>query len=231
MICMKRSVYFTLALFGILLARAPVASAADSDEIALPNGTQLVVHLTTTLSSRGNEEGDPWLGKVSDPIFANGVEAIPAECKVRGHVTFIKPEGRTSGKGEMRVVAETISIPDRGTFTIVALLKNADDKTGSKVKDAEGTIEGPGKSTTTMAKEAGIGAAAGAGVGSIVRGGQGALYGAAIGAMAGVIHTVAKKHQGVMLPPGTEMTFVLNQTYLSLRIQMPQEDDASSSSK
>ncbi len=218
-----------MLLLVVAAATAP-ARAVDTDDIALPNGTQLVVKLTTTLSSKGNEEGDPWLGKVVEPVFSGGEEAIPEDCKVRGHITFVKPEGRATGRGEMRLVAETISIPDRGTFTIVALLKNADDDKGSKVKDAEGTVEGPGKSNTSMAKEAGIGAAVGAGVGEIAHGGTGALYGAAIGAMAGVVHTVAKKHQGVLLPPGTELTFVLNQTYLSKHVVVPHTDDSSSDS-
>jgi len=139
----------------------------------------------------------------------------------------VKPPGRATGKGEMRLVAETVSITDHGTFTIVALLKNAADNNGTKVKDAEGTVEGPGKSNTSMAKEAGIGAAVGAGVGSIADGGKGALYGAAIGAMAGVVHTMAKKHQGALLPPGTELTFVLNQTYLTKHVKPPPSADSS----
>jgi hypothetical protein len=128
----------------------------------------------------------------------------------------------------MRLVAETISTPEHGTFTIVAQLQDADDNKGSKVKDAEGTIEGPGKSDKSVAKEAGIGAAAGAAVGSMTHGGSGALYGMAIGAMAGVIHSVAKKHQGVLLPPGTELTFVLDRTFLSKHITPPPRSNASS---
>ena len=65
----------------------------------------------------------------------------------------------------MRLVAETISTPEQGTFTIVAQLKDAQDASGTKVKDDEGTVEGPGKSVKSAAKEAGIGAAGGAAVG------------------------------------------------------------------
>jgi hypothetical protein len=128
----------------------------------------------------------------------------------------------------MRLVAETISTPEQGTFTIVAQLQDAQDNTGSKVKDAEGTIEGPGKSDKSVAKEAGIGAAGGAAVGAIAHGGSGALYGMAIGAMAGVIHSVAKKHQGPLLPPGTELTFVLDRTFLSKHITPPPRPTPSS---
>jgi len=213
---------------AIILALGLLAWAVDDDDIALPSGTQLVVRLTNTLSNKGSEEGDPWAGKVAEPIFAGGQEVVPADSTVRGRVTFLKPAGRATGRGEMRLVAETISTPEHGTFTIVAQLQDADDNKGSKVKDAEGTIEGPGKSDKSVAKEAGIGAAAGAAVGSMTHGGSGALYGMAIGAMAGVIHSVAKKHQGVLLPPGTELTFVLDRTFLSKHITPPPRSNASS---
>ena len=218
---MKRTCSLTVATLGISLAVGLLAWAVDGDDIALPSGTQLVVKLTNTLSTKGSEEGDPWAGKVEEPIFSGGEEVVPANSTVRGRVTFLKPAGRATGRGEMRLVAETVSTPEHGTFTIVAQLKDADDNKGSKVKDAEGTIEGPGKSDKSVAKEAGIGAAIGAGGGLMVDGGKGALYGMAIGAMAGVIHSVAKKHQGVLLPPGTELTFVLDRTFLTKRITPP----------
>lgn len=218
---MKRISLLTMVALGLTLAAGSLAWAADADDIALPSGTQLVVKLTNTLSTKGSEEGDPWAGKVEEPIFAGGDEVVPANSTVRGHVTFVQPAGRATGRGEMRLVAETISTPEHGTFTIVARLQNADDNKGTKVKDAEGTLEGPGKSDKSVAKEAGIGAAGGAAAGAIVHGGSGALYGMAIGAMAGVIHSVAKKHQGPLLPPGTELTFVLDRTFLSKHITPP----------
>jgi len=224
----KGAFSLTSVTVAIILAVGLLAWAVDDADIALPSGTQLVVRLTNTLSNKGSEEGDPWAGKVAEPIFAGGQEVVPADSTVRGRVTFLKPAGRATGRGEMRLVAETISTPEHGTFTIVAQLQDADDNKGSKVKDAEGTIEGPGKSDKSVAKEAGIGAAAGAAVGSMAHGGSGALYGMAIGAMAGVIHSVAKKHQGVLLPPGTELTFVLDRTFLSKHITPPPRSNSSS---
>jgi hypothetical protein len=218
---MKHAFSLTLAMLGVALATGRFARAIDDSDIALPAGTQLVVKLTNTLSTKASEEGDPWAGKVAEPIFAKGREVVPANSTVRGHVTFLKPEGRATGRGEMRLVAETISTPEEGTFTIVAQLQDAQGGKGSKVKDAEGTIEGPSKSDKSVAKEAGIGAAGGAAIGSMAHGGSGALYGMAIGAMAGIIHSVAKKHQGVLLPPGTELTFVLDRTFLSKSIKPP----------
>jgi hypothetical protein len=225
---MKRACSLSIVSIGFILGLGLQAWAADEGDIALPSGTQLVVKLTNTLSTKGSEEGDPWAGKVEEPIFAGGQEVVPANSTVRGHVTFLKPAGRATGRGEMRLVAETIATPEHGTFTIVAQLQDAQDNKGSKVTDSEGTIEGPGKSVKSAAKEAGIGAAAGAAVGSMAHGGSGALYGMAIGAMAGVIHIVAKKHQGPLLPPGTELTFALDRTFLSKRIPPPPRSDSSS---
>jgi hypothetical protein len=225
---MKRVPSLAIMTVGFVLGVGLLAWAVDGDDIALPSGTELVVKLTTTLSTKGSEEGDPWVGKVEEPIFAAGQEVVPEDSTVRGRVTFVQPAGRATGRGEMRLVAETISTSEHGTFTIVAQLQNAQDSTGTKVKDGEGTVEGPGKSAKSTAKEAGIGAAGGAAVGAIAHGGSGALYGMAIGAMAGVIHSVAKKHQGPLLPPGTELTFVLNQTFLSKHITPPPRSNSSS---
>ncbi len=227
---MKRNGVLIVVTMVMVLTTGLMVWAVDPGDIALPSGTQLLVKLTNTLSTKGSEEGDPWAGKVEEPIFAEGQEVVPVDSTVRGHVTFVKPAGRAKGRGEMRLVAETISVTGRGTFTIVALLQKADDNTGTKVKDAEGTVEGPGKSDKSVAKEAGIGAAGGAAVGGLIHGGSGALYGAAIGAMAGVIHSVAKKHQGPLLPPGTELTFVLDRTFLSKHITPPPRSNSSSDS-
>ena len=224
---MKRGWLLTCVIVGSMVTCAFPVWAADSNDIELPPGTQLTVRLTNTLSTKGSEEGDPWAGKVEEPVFAGGQEVVPADSTVHGRVTFLKPEGRATGKGEMRLVAETISVPDHGTYTIVARLEDAQDSTGTKLKDGEGTVEGPGKSVKSAAKEAGIGAAVGAGVGTLAHGGSGALYGMAIGAMAGVIHSVAKKHQGPLLPPGTELTFVLDRTFLSRHITPPPRPESS----
>lgn len=204
-----------LAVIVLSMAATILMAASDNAPIDLPPGTELQVRLTTTLSSKGTENGDPWMGKVTDPIFAEGREVVPPDSTVGGHVTYVQAAGRATGRGEMRLVAETITIPDQGTYAIVASLQKADAGKGATLKDQEGTLEGPGKSDKSIAKEVGITTAGGAAVGAMVHGGSGALVGAGVGLMAGLIHGIVKKHGGVLLPQGTEMTFVLNQTALA----------------
>ena len=223
-----KQAYLLALLSALTLAAGPAGVAADEgSNIPLPAGTELQVRLTSALSTKNSDNGDPWVGRVVEPIFAQGREVVPASSRVDGHITYLKPAGRAAGTGEMRIVADTITTPGEGTFTIVASLQDAQGADGAKVKDEEGTIQGPGKNAKDAAKEAGIGAAVGAGVGVMTAGGTGALYGAGIGVVAAAIHSLAKKHKGVVLPPGTEMTFVLSRASLSKQVPAPRPKPSS----
>jgi type IV secretion system protein VirB10 len=194
-------------------------SFAADDAITLPAGSELHVQLITTLSSKTNETGDLWTGKVVEPIFGKGGEIVPEGSTVDGHITYVKAPGRVKGKGEMRLIVDSISTPDSSKYNIVASLKDA---SGTKVKDEEGTMQGPGKDGKGTAVETGVGAAAGAGVGAIAHGGTGALYGAGIGAMAGLAHRILKKGKDIVLPQGTEMTFVISRDTTAKKVPIKQ---------
>jgi hypothetical protein len=68
-----------------------------------------------------------------------------------------------------------------------------------------------------------VGAGVGAGVGAIAAGGKGSLYGLAIGGLAGLIHNVSKKGKDIILPQGTELTFVIERTTTAKRVTKPAE--------
>jgi hypothetical protein len=222
---MKLTCHLSLAAISVAMIWGSPALAADNT-IPLPAGTELHVRMTTTLSTKESEDGDPWTGRVIEPIFAQGREVVPAESSVEGHVTYVKPAGRATGKGEMRLVAETISTQE-GTFVIVASLENAEGGNGVKMKGDEGTIQGPDKGEKGAAKEVGIGAAGGAAIGALAHGGTGALVGAGVGVMAAAIHSLAKKHKGVVLSPGTELTFILSRNSLAKQAPRPQPTTSS----
>jgi type IV secretion system protein VirB10 len=192
---------------------------ASEEAITLPAGSELHVQLITTLSSKTNETGDLWTGKVVEPIFGKGGEIVPEGSTVDGHITYVKGPGRVKGKGEMRLIVDSISTPDSSKYNIVASLKDA---SGTKVKDEEGTMQGPGKDEKGTAVETGVGAAAGAGVGAIAHGGTGALYGMGIGAVAGLAHGLLKKGKDIVLPSGTEMTFVISRDTTAKKVPTKQ---------
>lgn len=199
-----------VVLAGLLLmALCPVLAHAADDVAGLPAGSTLRIRLITTLSTRTTQTGDPWMGKVVEPIFGHGQELIPAGSTVEGRVTYIRQPGRVKGSAEMRIVAESIVTPEAVKYTILANLEDTQGAEGAKVKGEEGTIQGPGKNTKDAATQTAAGAGVGAGVGAITAGGTGALYGAGMGVVAGVIRSLAQRHKDILLHQGTELTFVL----------------------
>ncbi len=207
-------------ILGSLIAAVMFSAIlfAQDDAITLPAGSELHVQLTVTLSSKTSETGDMWTGKVVEPIFGKGGEIVPEGSIVDGHITYLKGPGRVKGKGEMRLVADSIATPDRAKYEIVASLEDAK---GGNVTDQEGTLQGPGKGKKGTAVETGVGGAAGAGIGAIAHGGSGALYGAAIGSMAGLAHGVLKKGKDIVVPAGTEMTFAIARETTAKKMPLP----------
>jgi hypothetical protein len=220
---MRRKISVVLAALAVGVVFPALAAAADEETVTIPAGSTLHVRLMTTLSTRANQQGDPFSGKVVEPIIYEGVEVVPAGSILEGRVAFVKPPGRVKGVSEMRLVAETITTPEDVKYTIAAGLEDAEGAEGAKVKDEEGTVKGTGKSKKGAAIESGVGAGAGAGVGAIGAGGSGALYGAGIGAAAGLIHTLFKRHKDIILPQGTELTFVIQRTTTAKRVVKPAE--------
>jgi hypothetical protein len=196
-----------IALGAVLASGALGAARDDTNSFVIPAGSTLDVELTSTLSSKSNQTGDLFTGKVNEPIIYHGQEVVPESSIVEGHITFIRPAGRATGKAEMRLVLDTIKTPNGQKYAITASLKN-ENASGVTLKD-EGTVEGPGKSMKSAAKEAGIGAGGGAAIGAMAAGGEGAMYGAAAGLIVAVAHTLAKHHGAAVLPAGTDMTFVV----------------------
>lgn len=209
---LKARPYASWCAAVILMIASPSLRLIGADEgLTIPAGTSLEVELTSTVSTKTSNTGDLFNGKVTEPVISHGEEVVPENSTIQGHVTLLRPPGRVKGKAEMRLVLDSIRTPDGQNYSVSAALQDAKTPDGVSVKD-EGTVEGPGKSAKSGAKEAGIGAAAGAGVGAIAAGGSGALYGAAIGAVVGVVHTLAKHHGNVVLGPGTDMTFSIPRT-------------------
>ena len=101
-------------MVGLVLALlAPALMlASDLPKPELPVGTRVNVTLISTLSSAADHAGDTFTAQIEDPIFAQGMEIVPAGSTLRGHVTFVKPPGRVKGKAEMRLLADAIVMKD-----------------------------------------------------------------------------------------------------------------------
>ena len=197
---------FLSGLFLVsILGLSSLAQAAET--LIVPHGTRILARLETTLSSRDNQQGDRFTAKVTESIFVNGIEAIPAGSTIEGRVARVKQAGRMKGKAEMNLSYERLVLPNGISETVVGSQADLDDK--EKVDHKEGTIKGESSRKRDLA-EIGVGAAAGAGVGGISGGGKGAAIGAGIGGLIGLVDSMRRKGKPIEIPAGTLMVIRLD---------------------
>src|SRR5579862_4420246 len=117
---MTRSMLKCLPLSCLLLASVSTLTAQTSSPV--PAGTALMVRLDTTLATFSNRVGDPFQGKITQPIMVNGDTLIPAGATVEGRVTKISEPRRISGKPTIGLLPEAVILPTGERFYLDATL-------------------------------------------------------------------------------------------------------------
>jgi hypothetical protein len=178
-------------------ASAP-ASAAPVEQpkpqpIVVPSGTELIVTVDQTLSSKSSQAGQPFLATVAQPVSVDGKTAIPKGSRVTGTVLTAKTKGKIKGEGELAVALKSITI--RGN--------NYPIQTGT----LDSTQKGKGKRTAVTT---GGGAAGGALIGGLAGGGKGAGIGALVGAAGGLVGGAMTGNKQIEIPAETPLTFTLS---------------------
>jgi hypothetical protein len=193
-----------LALLSTLLLAGTLAAQTSP---SVPAGTSMMVKLETTLATFSNKPGDPFRGKVSQPIMLNGQTLIPAGATVEGRVTKVSEPRRISGKPTIGILPEAVILPTGERYFLDATLVDTNIGQGSDVNN-EGQFKGSGHDRRDTI-ETGGGTAGGMLVGGLIGGGPGVLIGGAVGATSTTVHWLAK-HRSATLPAGTELTLELN---------------------
>ena len=185
----------------------PAASALPTPaELPVPAGTALMVRLDTTLATFSNRVGDPFQGKISQPVVVNGATVIPAGSTVEGRVTKVSEPRRISGRPTIGLLPEAVILPGGERYFLDATLTDTNIR-GTDVNQ-EGQFKGLSHDRRDTL-EAGGGTAGGMLIGGLVGGGPGLLIGGAIGAGASTAHWLSQ-HRSATLPAGTELTLELN---------------------
>ncbi len=247
---MKRAIEFlsagAAALVLSVVAMAATQPAAPRPPM-IPAGTTLRVQLDTTLTDATNKNGDPFTADITEPVYVNGKQVVPQWSTVNGHIAFLKPSGRVSGKAQMRLVLDKITTPDGAIYALNGTLEQAQGgvcahtaATGKTSADQEGTITGCGKSKKSAAEAMGIAGGMGAGAGASIGmgkimecdwygycppGGSGIgtdiMDGAAIGAGTALVYTLFKHEQHIVLVQGTYLTFTVDRSTMASTAPAP----------
>lgn len=190
-------------LIPVILLASMLTAQTNS---AVPSGTALMVRLDTTLATFSNKPGDPFQGKLTQPVIVNGQTLIPAGATVEGRVTKVSEPRRISGKPTIGLLPEAVIMPTGERYFLDATLTDTNIP-GTDV-NSEGQFKGTGHDRRDQI-ETGGGAAGGMLIGGLAGGPVGVLVGGAIGAGATTGHWLAK-HRSATLPAGTQLTLELN---------------------
>ena len=192
------------ALFGLICFS--LAGFAQNN-VSLPAGTSLTVKLETQLSTFASQSGDPFSGRVTEPVTIDGKTVIPVGATVQGRVTQVSQPRRISGRPTLGMFPETLIMPNGDHFVLNATLVDTNVGQGTDVND-EGQFKGKGHEGRDL-KEIGLGTGGGMLLGGLIGGGKGVVIGGAVGATATVAHWLSRKNT-TMLPAGTELVMELS---------------------
>ena len=193
---------FLGSLSVLLLAVSAWAQTGTS----VPEGTPLKVQLQTTISTFSSKVGDPFQGKVTDPVVIGGKTMIPAGARIEGRVTKLSEPRRIKGKPAIGILPEHVVLADGERYMLNAVLVDTNIP-GTDVNE-EGLFKGTGHDRRDQIEVAG-GTGAGMLLGGLIGGGPGLLIGGAVGASATTTHWLVQRRSAV-LPSGTQLMLELS---------------------
>ncbi|MDR0311708.1 MAG: hypothetical protein LBJ21_08980 [Acidobacteriota bacterium] len=126
-----------------------------ADDINLPKGTKIVLHLNDTLSTASNAEGDEFTAVVANPVYIGDRIAIPQGSVVTGSVSRILHSDRLKGKAVLDLMLQSIRVTGRNPSEIAATLVRIDDPAGSGETQAAENFAEREKSAGGAAKPGG----------------------------------------------------------------------------
>ena len=170
---------------------------AVSDDLFIAEGDQLRLRLTSPLSTKTNREGDQFTARVVSPsAFVNAT--------LVGHIARINHSGKATGKTEILLAFDEITLPDGRSAPFEAQVEKVYEGATVKTVDEEGNVQTGSRTKDTATRGAG-GAALGAIIGGIAGGGKGAAIGAVLGGAAGAGSVYVQSGKEIIFEPGTEM--------------------------
>ncbi|HXG92220.1 MAG TPA: hypothetical protein VNN73_07590 [Blastocatellia bacterium] len=164
------------------------------------------LRMNQTISSGKSRMGDRFKATVITPVYADGVEVVPAGSIVEGRVTSAIPARSRGREGQLAVAFDTLVVPDGKKYSIDGVLTELQDDRHGEV-DAENEVSGRSSDKRQIIYVGG-GTAGGAILGGVIGGAKGAGIGAVLGAGAGVAGALLTKGNEAELRSGTEIGMV-----------------------
>jgi hypothetical protein len=192
-----------LTLAGIFPAYAE--APAKGELLSVPAGTTLHCRISETLTTKLNHQGDAFTVTISEPVLADGREAIPVGSTLQGRIAQMDRPGRIRGVSQMRLTVEQINFSDGRKIPLSAALLTAYGAGNVKVVGSEGLVKGSSSRNADL-EEIGAGTTGGTLLGLIF---AHPFVGAAFGATATAVDRMRRRGKDLTLPAGTQLNYQL----------------------
>ncbi len=191
---------------ALILSMPFAGLAAD-----IPKGTHVLLRMVNSINTRTAEEGNQVYLQTASPIAVNGQILVPTGAYVQGVVSRSKHSGRVSGRAELGIRIETLTLPSGKTFRVSPRLAAVDsNETDQKVENVENTVK-QGSDYSKDAQRVAILAGSGAGLGGLTdRSWKGAGIGAGAGSAVGIATVLLTRGREVELKQGTTLDVVFD---------------------
>src|SRR5512135_1432386 len=122
-----------------ILAALLASFAAQGAEI--PKGSHVLLKMMNSVSTRTAVPGNQVYLQTAVPVVADGQILVPAGSYVQGIVSMSKRGGRVSGRAQLAIRLETLTLPTGKSLHIAPRLSSIDSaESGQKVEEKENTI-------------------------------------------------------------------------------------------
>ena len=189
--------------FLVALLVAGSLSAAE-----IPRGSHALLKLVNSISTRTAREGDFVYMQTATPIVQDGQIVVPVDSYVQGVVTASRRSGRVSGRAELAIRIENLTLPSGTVVKVASHLASVDSEGTTQQVDKEGKVQQGGTKEADAARVATLGGA-GAAIGGISdHSWSGAGIGAGVGSAVGLATVLLTRGREVDLHQGSTIDVI-----------------------
>jgi type IV secretion system protein VirB10 len=189
----------------LVLSLSLISAAAE-----IPQGSHALLRMVNSVTTRTAQEGDYVYLSTATPIVAGGRVLVPEGSYVQGVVSRVKRSGRVSGRAELGIRIESLTLRSGAVIQLSPRLGSVDAGGSDQKVDKENGITQGSSHGADAARVATLGGAGAALGGMIDRTWTGAGIGAGAGGAVGLASVLLTRGREVELRQGSTIDVVFD---------------------